>query len=507
MPADRSSLFNLEHLKKEAKRLLRACRAQDVDAIAYVQARLAEMRVLSPIAVATTIKLADIHQALALERGFASWGDLTRLGDPIAQLLVAVRGGHVGVMRGDLRAFAGLAGSSILAASALGDARAVKVHLARDSSLALTSIDGWTALDYVCSSPLAHLSERHAASLCDCAALLLAADADPNTSVDDGRLPNERLTTTMRAILSGNTGLIATLQKGGARDAPEVLQQWVAAHSGPTKLREVFREFFRRPEVADRMKEDFESFKRRGPAPLWTTADPRETPHMGIHDVINGDRHLWSAILDNGADPTVAATGRSSLHRLVMYGPASLVEMFLQRGIDFGGMDVDGHSVFRTAVRAGNWDVVDVLRARGVEDDSTLMDRLIGLCLKNEARVAQALVHDDPHVLDAFAREDADEFVRAAGRGTVEQLRLMLACGFPPDAVGRSGSTALHQAAWGGRVAIVELLLASGASPSMRDELYGQTPAEWGVHGALHAHGAAGPCMEAARLIEQSAAG
>jgi ankyrin repeat protein len=256
------------------------------------------------------------------------------------------------------------------------------------------------------------------------------------------------------------------------------------------------------------MNEDFEALKARGSLHLPMTTDPREMPHLGMHDVINGDSRLWSAILERSAAPTVvAATGRSSLHRLVMYAPASLVDTFLQRGIDFSVLDGDGHSVLTTAVRAGNWEVVDLLRARGVEDDSTMMDRLVGLCLKGDTKRAHDLIRDYPLVLEAFAREDADEFARAAGRGNIDQVRLMLACGFPPDGFGQSGSTALQQAAWRGKVTLVELLLASGASPASRDELYGQTAVDWALHGAVHAHGATGPCLEAARLIEHSAAG
>src|SRR5713226_1220421 len=157
MSADHPSAFNVEHLKKDAKRLLRACRARDIDAIASIQATLPGLRALDASAVARTIKLADVHQALALKRGFSSWGDLTRFGDPLSRLLTAIRGGHVVTLRRELNSFSGLAASNVLAACALGDAKALRQHLAHDTSLATTTRDGWTPLDYVCSSPLARL--------------------------------------------------------------------------------------------------------------------------------------------------------------------------------------------------------------------------------------------------------------------------------------------------------------------------------------------------------------
>ena len=129
------------------------------------------------------------------------------VGDLMARLLVAVRGGHLTTLRRDLATFGGLPESNVLAAASLGHAVALKHHLATDASLAALPRDGWTPLDYVCSSPLARLSPRHAASLCDCAELLLAAGADPNTAVEDERMPGTRMPTIMRALLSSNVAL------------------------------------------------------------------------------------------------------------------------------------------------------------------------------------------------------------------------------------------------------------------------------------------------------------
>ena len=49
---------------------------------------------------------------------------------------------------------------------------------------------------------------------------------------------------------------------------------------------------------------------------------------------------------------------------------------------------------------------------------------------------------------------------------------------------------------------MVELLLANGASPTLKDELYGETALAWARHGASHAQGAEGPCLQAAKLLE-----
>ena len=56
-----------------------------------------------------------------------------------------------------------------------------------------------------------------------------------------------------------------------------------------------------------------------------------------------------------------------------------------------------------------------------------------------------------------------------------------------PDVVGVVGTTALHHAAEGGHVEVIEVLLAAGADPSIEDDLHGATAA-----------GRAGRCGQAA---------
>lgn len=71
----------------------------------------------------------------------------------------------------------------------------------------------------------------------------------------------------------------------------------------------------------------------------------------------------------------------------------------------------------------------------------------------------------------------------AAQHGRTEAVRILLEAGadgvsFTPPP-GHSHATPLHQAALGGHEEIVELLLAHGAVPGMRDILYDGTAADW----------------------------
>jgi hypothetical protein len=66
-----SNPSHLEFLKKEAKSLLKQCRAGDAAALGRIQVSL-------PRPVANEIHLAEVQYALAREHGFSSWPDLKR---------------------------------------------------------------------------------------------------------------------------------------------------------------------------------------------------------------------------------------------------------------------------------------------------------------------------------------------------------------------------------------------------------------------------------------------
>ena len=65
-------------------------------------------------------------------------------------------------------------------------------------------------------------------------------------------------------------------------------------------------------------------------------------------------------------------------------------------------------------------------------------------------------------------------------------VQLMAAGGWPIDARGRHGGTALHWAAWHGHAAMVGDLLGYGASTSIVDHDHGGTPLDWAIHGSVN---------------------
>jgi hypothetical protein len=69
---------SFEFLRKEAKALPKECRAGDGQAIDRVRIRLPRFTNLDNAQIAENIKLGDVHDAIARERGYTNWGELKR---------------------------------------------------------------------------------------------------------------------------------------------------------------------------------------------------------------------------------------------------------------------------------------------------------------------------------------------------------------------------------------------------------------------------------------------
>ncbi|MDE3215536.1 MAG: ankyrin repeat domain-containing protein [Gemmatimonadota bacterium] len=85
----------------------------------------------------------------------------------------------------------------------------------------------------------------------------------------------------------------------------------------------------------------------------------------------------------------------------------------------------------------------------------------------------------------ALLTEDTRErLVSTASRGNVRAAHLMLACGWPADVRDAKGVTPLHWAAWHGQAALVRELLDRGADREATESYFGGTPLGWAEHGA-----------------------
>ncbi len=76
--------------------------------------------------------------------------------------------------------------------------------------------------------------------------------------------------------------------------------------------------------------------------------------------------------------------------------------------------------------------------------------------------------------------------VDAAERNDASAVRLLLLAGWPINALGKHGATALHFGAWHGNADIVRDTLAHRASLEIRDRDFNMTALGWAFHGSLH---------------------
>jgi len=82
------------------------------------------------------------------------------------------------------------------------------------------------------------------------------------------------------------------------------------------------------------------------------------------------------------------------------------------------------------------------------------------------------------------AAEQCYALARAAQTGNAAAAGVMLELGFPIDACGEFGATALHVAAHAGSAEVAELLLSRGANLEAVDGNWNSTPLDWALVGS-----------------------
>jgi ankyrin repeat protein len=141
----------------------------------------------------------------------------------------------------------------------------------------------------------------------------------------------------------------------------------------------------------------------------------------------------------------------------------------------------------------GNRGTHAIAREFGHEDVfRLLMDRsphelaVAAACEVGDEELVRVLLNRravDPTQLNARLVRRA---VDAAERNDARAVRLLLLAGWPVDAIGKHGATALHFGAWHGNVNLVRDTLAHRPAFETRDGDFNMTPLGWAFHGSLH---------------------
>jgi ankyrin repeat protein len=438
---------SLEHLQKEAKRLLRAHRAGEPDAVRRLGAQRTD-----------EVKLADAQLALAREYGFASW---PRLRVYVGRM-EAHGPGLQHAYREDLDYYDGRA-AGLLASAQDGTDAAVATFARWDAPVTLPGARAVIAREH--GFPSWAALRRHVADLRnDGEPFARAYRALEAHNVDGLRTLLDRFPELVRA--QGTNGndllgmatatcderLVALLLDRGADVAHANVHGWTALH---------------------------------------------QAAYRGLPLLAN-------LLVGAGAPVDVSARGDGGTPLIValFWGNRDAAGLLAERGLVPGNL--------RAAAGLGRLDVVDALvsadgrlaRDAGMrrafyrphggfpawqprDQPQQVLDEALCWAARNDRadavdRLAQRGANVDADVYRGTA------LAWAAAGGRLRALERLVALGADPNRRGTFGGpehgegvTALHLAAQNGRVDAIRMLLDAGADPTVRDALYDSTPEGW----------------------------
>ncbi|MFH1920948.1 MAG: ankyrin repeat domain-containing protein [Planctomycetota bacterium] len=189
--------------------------------------------------------------------------------------------------------------------------------------------------------------------------------------------------------------------------------------------------------------------------------------------VRNGDADEVAELLQRGANPRAANTsGMTALQYAAMNGHVEILKMLISKGAEVNTRDIFGRTPILEAAGGRNAQAVKLL----LEAGATAHPEALGFaCWLNRGKSVALL-------LQAGVSPDGG-MVQAAQGGHVELLRLLLDRGANVNVRSKSGDTALHTAALQGGIEALRLLLKEGADPNAKNDR-GQTPLHMAISGA-----------------------
>jgi ankyrin repeat protein len=467
---------DLEQLRRRAKELREAARRGDTRALARVARHHRS-------GGRGEVTLAAAQLVIARELGFSSWPQLKAAVDAAAstqsEVSVLLEASIYGRQRQAMEVLAGdpgVARRDLRAAAVLGDVEPAAELLAANPAAAVTADEarGWPPLLYACYSTWHHIEPPRAAGLAEVARLLVDAGASPDTN--DGGRPRYR-SALKGTVEVNNPAVTEVLLRAGAHPDPGQPIVEAVRHRDHRCLRLLLAHGAR-------------------VARTWALG-------AAVH---HDDATAMSLLLDAlkvGGAPT-AEPATETLAEAAANASLPVVAALLDAGADPNATS-DGLSALRLAVRAGKQDIAERLREAGATDDIMDVDRFLGACRIGDRTAAEQLLAAHPDLPDRMSEEDRAVIVEAAGTGSAETIALMLDLGFSPYAR-RFGDEALHNAAYHGNAAVVQVLLERGVDVDSRDGRFDSTPLAFATVGSRERAGRPGDWIKTVQLLVEAGA-
>jgi ankyrin repeat protein len=112
--------------------------------------------------------------------------------------------------------------------------------------------------------------------------------------------------------------------------------------------------------------------------------------------------------------------------------------------------------------------------------------KLAIFCEIGDEAAAQSLLRGNPSLPQTLTPVEIRKLPDAARDENLQAVRLMLDAGWPIDARGQHGATALHWAGFHGHAAIAIELLRHAPPLEVKDADFNGTPLSWAVYGSVH---------------------
>ncbi|WP_321791781.1 hypothetical protein [Burkholderia pyrrocinia] len=463
---------NPDHLKKQAKALLRLYRQGDAQAVArFVRFLPAAANRTHDEALALGLRLHDAQSCIAREYGFASWADLgvfvetQALARQQRSLLIrrwldlAYGGGVTGGLGAARPRVAAqllldrpdLVSEDLTIACAVGDIDAVKAALAADP--------GWIAraggalnlppLVAVTHSRLGQMPEI-AVKLRACGRHLLDAGADPNQRIGN-RFPPASL-----AAPDESGPLSALYGAAGVNRDPVLTAMLLEAGADPNDGESLYHSL-ENPTCTRLLLEH--GARVGGTNALRRALDMRDAAALEL-------------LLTHGGDPNEPAGegptnmwGAPLLRAIAVRCPARHIAALLAAGADPGARTAAGVSAYRLAMQTGLPDVAALLRAAGAEETLGVADAFVAACARADADDARRIQARHPDLPGALPEDRLRLLPDAAAWGSGDAVKVMVELGWPIAARGGDwDASALNHAVFRGDADLLAFLLAHGAS-------------------------------------------
>jgi ankyrin repeat protein len=451
----------LEQLRRDAKRLVKAVDARDPVALARIVTHHPRFKSAASIGRS---QLADAQLVIAREQGHVSWADLKRdlerrqflasaREERVRELIDAICGRGwdapptANLERAEeyLKADAALCSDDFVLACATGELAAVKYRLDEDPGLVTRELGprGWQPLVYVAYSILSKRHDARAERITQVGALLLERGASANSGyaarTGTEETPHKFAVLFACIHVSDNLSLAQRLLEAGAD-----------------------------PNDSDSLYHAVERFNTDALELLYGYGLKSEwLSYCMLHQIDLGFVPGVRWFLDHGAEPNVRhPCGLTALHWAIQRpGNDRMVELLLERGADAQAKTPAGLTALDLAERRhGKVEVVSALERHGARrGERTPLDELVVAAAYGDEQRARALLDGHPGLLSQLRHDDRCLVSAFAEAGNRQGALILARLGFDMAAPSWMGMTALHWAACRGNPQMLRDLLAAGA--------------------------------------------